>query len=344
MPTRRKFIQMTAVGATFIACNNTADNAVAKINKPIVISTWESGMGVNKATWEILSQKSGSALDAVEAGAVSIENDIVCCVGLGGNPDREGKVTLDACIMDHQFNCGAVAFLERIKNPISVARKVMEKTPHVFLVGEGAQQFALEQGFALENGKLSEDAKHEYDKWLETSSYQPKINIEHQQSKSSIVAPPQKLDTGDSTHDTMGIIALDNMGNLSGACTTSGMAFKMRGRVGDSPIIGSGLFVDNEVGAVVATGQGEEVIRISGASYIVAQMSAGMSPTEACKKAIERIIAINPEKAKKFQVAFIALDKFGNYGAYSVNPEFTYCVHDNDIEKMFDCESHFKKS
>ncbi len=170
-----------------------------------------------------------------------------CCVGLGANPDREGNVTLDACIMDEFFNCGSVAFLERIKHPISVARRVMEKTPHVMLVGEGLNNLLLPKDFHLSLTKLSPEAQKAYDQWLKNSQYKPVINIENK-----------------SNHDTIGMVALDGNGNLSGSCTTSGMAFKMQGRMGDSPIIGAGLYVDNEIGACVATGQGEEVIRIAG--------------------------------------------------------------------------------
>ena len=335
MPSRRKFLQTAAIGLPLIACKNMAKSNT--VIKPIVIATWDGGFNVNKAAWEVLNKADGLALDAVEAGAISIENDISCCVGLGANPDRDGKVTLDACIMDHQFNCGSVAFLERIKNPISVARKVMESSPHVFLVGEGAQQFALAQGFELQDGKLSAKAQSEYESWLIKSEYSPVINVE----KGAIPAP-QKLSNGAINHDTMALVALDSSGNLAGACTTSGMAFKMHGRIGDSPIIGSGLYVDNEVGAVTATGQGEEVIRISGASYIISLMRSGIAPKEACRKAVEKIVNINPEKAKTLQVAFIALDKNGNHGAFAIQPEFTYCVRDLEREEELKCDSYFK--
>ena len=306
------------------------------------MATWDSGVDVSKAAWDVMSQQKGSSLDAVEAGAVSIENQTVCCVGLGGNPDRDGKVSLDACIMDHKFNCGSVAFLHRIKNPISVARKVMEETPHVMLAGEGAQKFAVEQGFPLEPDVLSESATKEYNKWLKKSEYKPIINIEKAQKRGSKNTPvPQKLDDGSFNHDTMGVIALDQNGLLAGACTTSGMAFKMRGRVGDSPIIGSGLYVDGEVGAVVATGQGEEVIRTSGSHLITEFMRSGHSPHSACKKAVERLIKIDPKKAESFQVAYIALNKSGGYGAFAIQPGFQFAIHDQEGVKLIDSESYF---
>jgi N4-(beta-N-acetylglucosaminyl)-L-asparaginase len=298
---------------------------------PVVISTWDTGIAANKGAWEVLS-RNGSALDAVEAGVRVTESSLNCCVGLGANPDRDGFVTLDASIMDHQFNCGAVAFLERIKHPISVARRVMEKTPHVMLVGAGAQQFAVAEGFPLEDGKLSDDAKKAYEQWLKKSEYKPVINIEN--SRSSSFAAPARLPNGEWNHDTIGMVAMDAQGNLSGSCTTSGMGFKMRGRLGDSPIIGAGLYVDNEVGAVTATGQGEDVIRICGSHTVVEYMRQGMSPEQACRAAVERIARIKKEKAKEIQVAFIALNKKGETGAFALQKGFSYAIRNNNEEKM----------
>lgn len=329
---RRKFIKQGVLTLPAIGLLTSCGSNVKKkdIKKPIVVSTWDSGLMVNKVAWEVM-RSGGKAIDAVEKGANEIENSINCCVGLGGNPDRDGFVTLDACIMDEKYNCGSVAFLQNIKNPISVARKVMEKTPHVMLVGQGAYQFAVEHGFATEGGELSPDAKKEYQKWLEKSEYKPVINIERQQSKAfQQQAAPSKLDNGETNHDTMGIVALDQDGDLSGSCTTSGMGFKMHGRVGDSPIIGGGLYVDNEVGAATSSGQGEEVIRICGTHLVVELMRQGHSPEEACKKAVERLININPEKAKNFQVGFLALNKSGEHGAYAIQPGFVYSVTDGD--------------
>lgn len=298
------------------------------VNVPLVMSTWDSGVIANGGGWPVLSS-GGTALDAVEKAGIAIENDINCCVGLGGNPDRDGRVTLDACIMDHKANCGSVVFLERIKHPVSVARKVMEETPHVMLAGSGAQQFALENGFVLESDSLSPSAEKAYENWLKKSEYKPVINIEKTQSKKG-KGPwaPSRLEDGSWNHDTMGTVAIDQLGNLSGMCTTSGLGFKMRGRVGDSPIIGSGLFVDNEVGAAVATGQGEEIIRISGCHTVVELMRQGASPMEACQGAIERIIKRDREKAKDFQACFIALNKNGTIGAFSIHPGFNYTLSD----------------
>ena len=312
---------------------------------PVVISTWDAGLDANKAAWKILSS-GGRALDAVEEGVKVTEASRSCCVGLGANPDRDGYVTLDASIMDESFNCGSVAFLERIKHPISVARRVMEKTPHVMLVGSGAQQFAIAEGFTLEEQKLSPEARNAYDEWLKKSEYKPVINIENlpprqEGSKGHGPFAPDQLENGEWNHDTIGMVAMDANGNLSGSCTTSGMAFKMRGRVGDSPIIGSGLFVDNEVGACTATGQGEEVIRISGSHTVIELMRQGLSPEQACKKAIERIVRIKKEKAKEIQVAFLALNKKGEVGSFAVQKGFNYAIRNNKTEKLIPAKSWF---
>jgi N4-(beta-N-acetylglucosaminyl)-L-asparaginase len=323
---------------------------VAITGRPVVISTWDTGLAANKGAWEVLS-RNGSALDAVEAGVRVTESSINCCVGLGANPDRDGHVTLDASIMDHQWNCGSVAFLERIKHPISVARRVMEKTPHVMLVGEGAQQFAVAEGFPLEPAGLSADAKKAYKEWLKTSEYKPVINIENTKSSREGHGPhndlgssgpwaPSRLPNGDWNHDTIGMVAMDASGNLSGSCTTSGMGFKMRGRLGDSPIIGAGLFVDNEVGAVTATGQGEDVIRICGSHSVVEFMRQGLSPEAACKAAVEKIARIKKEKAKEIQVAFIAINKKGEVGAYALQKGFSYAIKNNSEEKMVEVKSY----
>lgn len=311
--------------------------------KPLVVSTWDSGQIANKAAWAVL-EKGGKALDAVEQAGIAIENDINCCVGLGGNPDREGFVTLDACIMDEKANCGSVLFLERIKHPVSVARKIMETTPHVILAGAGAQQFAVANGFPLEKQELFPDAQKAYEKWLIKSEYKPVINIENLPADRKGNGPfaPNIFDDGSFNHDTMGTIALDQSGNVSGMCTTSGMGFKMRGRVGDSPIIGSGLFVDNEVGAATCSGQGEEVIRVCGTHLVVELMRNGDSPYLACKKAVERIVRRDPDRAKEFQVGFIAINKNGETGAYAVQPGFNYTITDSKRQgEIFNADSYF---
>ncbi|MFY8188989.1 MAG: isoaspartyl peptidase/L-asparaginase family protein [Flavobacterium sp.] len=330
MTNRRNFLKNTALvtaGVAFQTIQNTSDDfdlSSKKIRKPIVLSTWNFGLQANEAAWEILKNK-GRALDAVEAGVKIPEGDPKeRSVGYGGRPDREGRVTLDACIMDEFSNIGSVACLEHIKHPISVARAVMEKTPHVMLVGEGALQFALEQGFPKEN-LLLEESEKEWKEWLKTSQYLPKANIEN--------------------HDTIGMIALDMHGNLSGACTTSGMAFKMHGRVGDSPIIGAGLFVDNEIGAATATGHGEEVIRIAGCHLVVELMRQGKSPQKACEEAVMRIVKLTNNRGKNLQdiqVGFIALNKKGEYGSYCIQGGFNYAVLDHTGNKLIDADFYLK--
>lgn len=344
---RRKFINLSGLSITSFSIPNFIPNLIGSnsTNKiqPIVASTWDAGMRANIAAWSVL-KNGGTALDAVEQGVMVTESEINCCVGLDANPDRDGIVTLDASIMDHEFNCGSVAFLEKIKHPISVARKVMEKSPHVFLVGSGAQAFALANGFTLESGELSEQAKKNYKEWLKKSNYQPVINVEKNQSVAYLdpsYQAPKKLADGNWNHDTIGMIALDQFGNLSGSCTTSGAGYKMRGRVGDSPIIGAGLYVDNEVGAVVATGQGEDVIRVAGASAVVEWMRQGKSPEEACRLVVEKVNRIKKEKAKDIQVCFVAINKAGKVGAYSLQKGFNFSVHNNQGNTLNDASYLF---
>lgn len=330
MSNRRKFLKTAAAGSVALALQSYTGKAAAlakptlKSNKPIVLSTWNFGLQANGAAWEVL-QANGRALDAVEAGVRVPEADPTeRSVGYGGRPDRDGRVTLDACIMDEQANIGSVACLEFIKHPISVARAVMEKTPHVMLVGDGALQFALAQGFSKENLLVAESEK-EWKEWLKTSQYQPVVNIEN--------------------HDTIGMIALDSKGNLSGACTTSGMAYKMHGRLGDSPIIGAGLYVDNEIGAATATGHGEEVIRIAGCHLVVELMRQGKTPQQACEEAVMRIVKLTQNRGKNLkdiQVGFIALDKQGNHGAYCIQGGFNYAVRDASGPKLIDAPFYLK--
>jgi N4-(beta-N-acetylglucosaminyl)-L-asparaginase len=340
---RRRILQLGTLGISsmfapkvFASVKKTNGNVFADAKKPLVISTWDAGINANKAAWQIL-KNNGRALDAVEAGVMVTEAEVHnCCVGLNAYPDRDGHVTLDASIMDEHGNAGSVCFLERIKHPISVARKVMENTPHVMLAGSGAQQFALQQGFALEPDELSDDAKEKYDEWLKKSQYKPVINIENSKGQTAFV--PSRFDDGSFNHDTIGMIAFDANGNLSGSCTTSGLAFKMRGRVGDSPIIGAGLFVDNEVGAAVATGVGEEVMKICGSHMVVEAMRHGIAPEDACKLAVEKIISRHTQaQLKDTQVAFIAIDKKGNYGAYAIQTGFNYAVcYADDYNELID--------
>ncbi len=340
MLNRRKFLKASAFTslAGFLGKSSLHAATHGKyFDGPLVVSTWDAGLAANRSAWEILS-KDGRALDAVEAGVMHTEASLSCCVGLGGNPDRDGFVTLDACIMDEAFNCGSVACLERIKHPVAVARRVMEKTPHVMLVGAGAQQFAVAEGFPLEEPVLSADAKKAYEQWLKRSEYRPVINIEN---KGHGPFAPARLDNGEWNHDTIGMVAMDAKGNLSGSCTTSGMAFKMRGRLGDSPIIGAGLYVDNEVGACTATGQGEDVIRVAGSHAVVEAMRQGASPEAACRKIIERIVRIKKEKAKDIQVAFLAIDKKGRAGAFAIHKGFSYAIRSRKAEELVKAKSYF---
>ena len=332
MANRRNFLKTTALASAALVLQSFSRKSneekvlpnSKKVVKPIVLSTWRFGIEANVAAWEVL-KNNGRALDAVEAGVKIPEgNPDERSVGYGGRPDRDGRVTLDACIMDEFSNIGSVACLEYIKHPISVARLVMEKSPHVMLVGAGALQFALEKGFKKEN-LLTVESEKEWKEWLKTSEYLPKANIEN--------------------HDTIGMIALDAQGNLSGACTTSGMAFKMHGRVGDSPIIGAGLFVDNEIGAATATGHGEEVIRVVGCHLVVELMRQGKSPQKACEEAVNRIVKQIKNRGKELkdiQVGFIALNKNGEYGSYCVQGGFNYAVHDATGNRLIDANYHLK--
>ena len=300
-------------------------------DQPVVISTWDFGKEANAAAWNVLGT-GGRALDAVETGVKVPEADPKNqTVGYGGRPDRDGKVTLDASIMDENGHCGSVACLEHVTHAISVARMVMEKTPHVLLAGEGALQFALDNGFKKEN-LLTKESEQEWKDWLKESKYTPVKNIEN---KKNINDTP-----GNSgNHDTIGMLALDKSGNLSGACTTSGMAYKMHGRVGDSPIIGAGLFVDNEVGAATATGVGEEVIKIVGSHLVVEFMRQGMPPEQACKAAVMRLHHKNPEAYKTIQVGFIALNRKGEYGAFALQKGFSFAIKNGKDEKIIDAKS-----
>ncbi|MDR6238617.1 N(4)-(beta-N-acetylglucosaminyl)-L-asparaginase [Aureibacter tunicatorum] len=319
MSSRRKFLKLSSIGVpllgTSIFQSSIVEAATKKrskgVKKPVVISTWRNGIQANEAAWKVLSAK-GESLDAVEQGVMVVEADPKDrSVGYGGRPDKEGNVTLDACIMDHMSNVGAVAYLKNVKHAISVARKVMEETPHAMIVGDGAYRFAMDQGFKHEN-LLTPESEKEWKEWLKKSNYKPVINIEN--------------------HDTIGMLALDENGNISGSCTTSGAAWKMPGRVGDSPIIGAGLFLDNEVGGAVATGLGEAVIRTAATTICVEYMRMGMHPQEAAKKAIERICDKhkNHPDMPNLQVGILALNKNGEYGGFGVRSGFNYAICDND--------------
>lgn len=340
---RRTFLHLPLAGLPLVLFDKASgqkNDIVSKqrVTTPVVISTWDAGITANNGAWPIL-QKSGRALDAVEAAGRASEDEPSCCVGLAAWPDRDGRVTLDSSIMDGNGDCGGVSFLERIKHPVSVARKVMETTPHVLLSGEGAQKFALANGFPLESGELSPDAEKEWKKWLEKSKYKPEANVENRRA----AAAPYFFDDGSPNHDTMATVAIDAQGKLSGMVTTSGLAFKMRGRVGDSPIIGAGLFVDNEVGAATSSGVGEEVIRICGTHTVIEQMRFGRTPEQACREAVNRILKRDPAKAREIQVGFLALSKSGEIGAFAIAKGFTYAVTNSQYPKgkVFESKSWF---
>lgn len=320
---RRRFIKLGLAGTAALAAGCGPDGkvkegdappAVPSHTGPIVLSTWEHGRVANEKAWQVL-QGGGSVLDAVEQGVAVIESDLSNrSVGLGGLPDRDGKVTLDACIQDHGGRAGAVAFVQRFEHPISIARAVMERTPHVMLVGAGAERWAIENGFEPRDVDIPE-VRHAWREWLKKGLYVPVANIEN--------------------HDTIGMIAMDANGLLAGSCTTSGMAYKVHGRVGDSPIIGAGLFVDGEVGAACATGVGELVIRTAGSHTVVELMRHGRSPEEACKEAVRRIVAQNP-KIDGLQVGFLALRADGAYGGWSVYNGFNYALSKSGNAQIID--------
>ena len=282
------------------------------------ISTWKT-TEANLMAGSLL-EKGVDALSAAVSGvAVEEENPKNTTVGYGGAPDRSGIVTLDACVMNHIGDCGSVIAVENIVNVARLAKDVMEKTPHVMLAGKGAQEFAISEGYKRED-LLTQKSKEDWKKWLESEDYKPIINIEN--------------------HDTIGMLCLDKNNNISGACTTSGLAYKMKGRVGDSPIIGSGLFIDNKIGGAVATGLGEEVVKTVGSFLVVELMRQGKSPQEACEAAVKRIVKSNSQK-DKFQVAYIAINKNGEVGSYSIEPGFTYMDYYNGENKEVKTDSAF---
>jgi len=332
---RRNFLQKAALGSVGITAlgsslaataatpkgaKDTQDVPVSNSLLPVVIATWSVKQATQKA-WQSMEQGS-SALDAVIAGcAIEEANALGQSVGIGGLPDRDGRVTLDACVMNEKGDYGAVLCMQNIKHPIAVAKKVMEDTPHVILAGVGAEEFAVSQGFKREN-LLTEQSKKDWEIWKKTSKYKPIINIEN--------------------HDTIGMLAIDKNGTISGGCTTSGLAYKMSGRVGDSAIVGSGLFVDNEIGAATATGLGEEVLKTVGSYLIVELMRQGKSPQEACEQAILRIIEKTPN-FEDFQVGYIAVNKKGETGAYSIHEGFTATTYQDQKNTTFNPNFYNKK-
>ena len=321
---RRKFISTTAKGSVALtlgmqlaACKIVSMKPL-KIS-PISICTW-GFVSANEVAGKAL-QSGINALDsAIKGVAVEEENIKNTTVGKGGAPDREGNVTLDACVMDHNGNCGAVVCMEDYTNVAAIAKKVMLETPHVMLAAQGAEEFAEKQGFTKEN-LLTESSEKEYREWLKNSEYKPIINIEN--------------------HDTIGMICMDGNGNISGACTTSGLSYKMKGRVGDSPIIGSGLFIDNEIGGAAATGMGEEIMKSVGSFLIVELMRNGMSPQKACEEAVMRTVRKNPD-FNNFQVAYVAMNKAGETGSYCIHNGFAMMEYRNGVNQRVNTASYLK--
>jgi N4-(beta-N-acetylglucosaminyl)-L-asparaginase len=278
----------------------------------VVIATWPFGMMAVKLAAELL-QQGKPALDAALAGAQAVEDDPkVHSVGYAGIANAIGTVQLDACVMDgHTLACGAVAGLENIRHPAALARLVMEKTPHILLVGEGARTFGVEHGFPLENLTTAESAAE----W-------ERMRKNKRPWERPAPAAPGK------DHDTVAVLARDSNGSLGGVCTTSGLAHKLPGRVGDSPLIGHGLYVDNSAGAAGATGLGEEIIRIGGSLTIVEAMRAGRSAQEACESAVRKVNSVAVRRGvHPASVAFLAMDKHGRIGAAcSERTNFDYAV------------------
>ena len=307
---RREFFKTSAVGLAASSTIFGGTNIKINKNNPLILSTWSHGIPANDAAWGIL-ENNGSPMDAAEAGARVPEADpTITSVGFGGLPDEQGNVTLDSCVMDHTGNCGSVAFLQNIMHPVSVARKVMEETKHVMLVGEGARQFAISQGFK-EIDLLTDESRISWKDWKKE----------------------QREMTPHETHDTISVLVQDKNGDMAGACTTSGWAYKLHGRVGDSPIIGAGLFVDNEVGCAAATGLGEEVIKTTGSFLVVELMRQGYDPTKACEEALNRVIKAhngNPD----FQIGYIAMRKDGKIGAACLKWSFEYALSQGGENKL----------
>lgn len=330
---RRKFIHTAAIAGTAatatIGGTTLADSGAKPASTTTAIQPASAATTTFVATWPfglsacqtaIETAKTRSMLDAVEAGIKTVEANVKnASVGIGGTPNAAGQVELDACIMsgpDH--GAGSVAALQDILHPISVARKVMEETRHVMLVGENAKQFALQNGFR-ETDLLTDKKRGEWEKW-----------------KSENASKPTSLPITEFQHDTIAMIGVDRDGNMVGGCSTSGMGYKVPGRVGDSPIIGSGLYIDNQVGGAGATGVGENVMRYCASFLIVEFMRSGLSPTLACQAAIERVVALDPRGIDELSINFVALNKNGEYGAAGTDNGFRYAVATENSGEVLD--------
>lgn len=329
---RKTFLKTTALATAAVGISGklsaatpedkgTKKNPNSKPGLPLIISTWSHGLPANMAALKAMFE-GGNALDMAEKGVWAIESDKNnTSVGLGGFPDRDGIVTLDASIMEMGGKAGCVAFVQGVEHPISLARAVMEKTPHVLMVGHGAELFAESLGIKRLPNKLTEQTDKAWKEWLKEQNYKPIINIEN--------------------HDTIGLLTIDVDGAMAGACTTSGLAWKMHGRVGDSPIIGAGLFVDGDVGAATCTGLGETVLRTLASHVAVEEMRRGATPQEACEEAITRIVKKNANY-KDFQVGILAINPKGEHGAYGLAKGFNYALYQDNKNVLFDADSYIK--
>lgn len=332
-----------------------------KEKQPLIISA-HNGLPHLDGGMEIL-RKTGDTLDAVLAVVTKVEDDPKDhSVGYGGLPNEDGVVQLDACVMDGPTSrCGAVGAIERIKNPSLVARAVMERTNHTFIVGPGATRFAEDMGFQPMN-LLTDESRLAWLAWKATSSknWRPGLDSpEWNRALAELLDTPEKRELrawieGVVQHPPTGTInclALNDKGEISGTTTTSGTAWKISGRVGDSPLIGDGCFVDNEVGAAGSTGRGEENIKICGAHTVVELMRRGMAPARACVEALQRVVhnyAFDKSRLKLFDLQYYALNKSGEHGAASLwssdsrgNP-ISYAVHDGTQAKSAPCTPVFQ--
>ena len=306
---RRDFFKSSLIGVSLPSFLFGKSTVNRNKNNPVIITTWDYP-SANEAAIKTLNNN-GNAMDAAEAGCRVLEADEKnIYIGIGSLPDETGKVTLDSCVMDSNGNCGSVAFLQNIVHPVSVARKVMEETKHVMLVGEGARKFAISKGFKQRN-LLTKESRKAWRNWLKD----------------------RRQMTPHEAHDTISMLVQDDNGDLAGACTSGGWAYKLHGRVGDSPIIGAGLFVDNEVGSAAATGLGEEVIKTTGSFLVVELMRQGYSPTKACEEALKRVIKAHNGKPD-FQIGYIAMRKDGEVGSACLKWSFGYMVSKSGTSKF----------
>ena len=313
---------------------------------PIILATWSFGRTANAAGWPVLAA-GGSSLDAVEKACRSVESDpAVDSVGLGGLPDAQGDVSLDGCIMRSPRECGAVSAVREFNHPVSIARKVMERTPHIMLSGAGAEGFAESMGFARTT-LLTDEAREQWLRWTRDDrrlredprfrGWLPPSNIEELRGyeptpetvnpRSGGDQPPQvsRHEVHDRPSDTVGVLSIDARGELAGACSTSGMAFKIPGRVGDSPIIGHGLYVEPGVGAAVGTGNGELIMSVCGAFLAVEELRRGASPHAAALAVIERICRVH-DIVDDHQAVMLVLRSDGHWAAAALRPGYRTAV------------------